>query len=79
MSGHAPILDNPRATAEELAARIVALPRDERPAAMANAQREFLDMAKQAGRTDGEATYFAQRMGEIVAEAIECLAGRLGS
>jgi hypothetical protein len=74
MSGREPILPDPLTSARGVAAKIVALPPDERPKALEQAKTTFYEAAKLADRTDDEAQFFANRMREVVEDAIQRVA-----
>lgn len=73
MSMRPPILDNPLATAGEIAAAIVALDPDKRPEALDQAERDLYQTALQHGRTPGEGEYFAREICRLIREAIKQL------
>jgi hypothetical protein len=71
MSGRAPILDDPIASAGRLAVEIVDLEPGNRPDRLAKAERDFYEAACGKGRTEGEAEFFAGQMRRLIEEAMK--------
>jgi hypothetical protein len=71
-----PILENPQASAERDAMKIVALDRSKRPEALMKVEQDLYVAAMAEDRTEGEATFFAHEMRRLIEEAIGRIAER---